>query len=299
MRYPLFIFCMLTLVACNSKPNKAIENKTDHTQITDTDAQSAENTDTITQPAEDELQHFAIDTTDLAPEPKTAVKLLTEGRFHKREVWQGVEKKQWLGLVFEDSTFRLRPVRIQVQPFFDPVNDKGKQVMSGREVSSEFPNTLLLIAGIDQLKAGPVDTVGYPDQAILPNTAINLKYKGKTYTLEARGDSIKDESSASYSIRNYSWKISGTKQGRKISQVLATDEDFESAIYVLLWAGDLDHDGIPDLLTDLSSHYNTSQVTLFLSSKADKGKLYKKVASFKTEAYPAPVVKDISKAPAL
>lgn len=292
MRNLLFIFILLNLAACNSTPDKATEHKTDHTHVADTASQSTETTDSTTLPTDNELQHYAVDTTGLTPEPKADFKILIEGRFHKQEVWEGAENKQWMGLVFEDSTFQLRPTSMQVKPFFDPVNDRGRKVMSGREVVGEFPNTLLLITGIGQLKSGLVDTVSYPNQVILPNTAINLKYKGKTYTLEASGDSIKDESSESYSIRNYSWKISGTKHGRKISQVLATDEGFESAIYELLWIGDLDRDGIPDLLADLSNHYNASKVTLFLSSKADKGKLYKKVASFNTEAYPSPTEAD-------
>ncbi len=63
---------------------------------------------------------------------------------------------------------------------------------------------------------------------------------------------------------------------------MAENEQFDDSIYVLLWAGDIDRDGIPDLLIDTSNHYNISTIALFLSSKADKGKLYKKVAIFET-----------------
>ncbi|MHC2992573.1 hypothetical protein OB13_13635, partial [Pontibacter sp. HJ8] len=267
--------------------DKATENKTDHTHLQTPASSAAETSDTTILPTDEELQHFTPDTAGLMPEPQTPAKLLIAGRFHKQEVWQGVESKQWMGLVYEDSTFQLRPTQLQVTPFFDPILDrKAARLLSGREISSTDSNTLVFLTGIDQLKAGAVDTMGFATAVVLPNTSLHMTYKGKAYILMATGDSVQEESSESYSLQNYSWKISGLKNGKKITQELASDENFESAIYVLLWAGDLDRDGIPDLLTDLSNHYNASQITLFLSSKADKGKLYKKAATFRTEAYP-------------
>ena len=49
----------------------------------------------------------------------------------------------------------------------------------------------------------------------------------------------------------------------------------------ILWAGDLDRDGQPDLIMSLSDHYNVMETALLLSSKADKGELIKLVATFR------------------
>lgn len=38
------------------------------------------------------------DTADLGPEPGKPLKLLPEDAHHKYEVWEGAEKKEWLGL---------------------------------------------------------------------------------------------------------------------------------------------------------------------------------------------------------
>jgi hypothetical protein len=286
MRILPVLFISLAAIACNSSTEQSKPGQTDHTHLLEKDTSLAERPDTASLPTDDELQHYAPDTTDLTPEPGTAAKIMIEGRFHKHEVWQGAEHKPWLALVQEDSVFRLQPAQLRVSLFHDPVLDKGRQVKSGREVRSEHPNTLLFLTGIHKLKAGTVDTVGYASQVILPNTTLTLRFKDNSYTLAASGDSIQQEGSESYSVQNYSWTVSGMRNGRKVTQQLATDTDFESAIYVLLWAGDLDRDGIPDLLADLSNHYNTSKVTLFLSSLAEKGKLYKRVATFSSEAYP-------------
>ncbi|MCP2045179.1 hypothetical protein [Pontibacter sp. HSC-36F09] len=286
MRIPAILFLALSMVACNSSPDQSQADKTDHAHLVETDTSLAEAPDSAKLPHDEELQHYIPDTADLSPEPNTAAKIMIEGRFHKHEVWQGAEQKSWMALVQQDSIFRLQPSHLQVTTFFDPVYDKGRQVQSGREVRGEHQNTLFFVTGIAKLQESEIDTVGYSNQVILPNTAIDLRYKGETYTLSASGDSIQQEGSESYSVQNYKWTVSGTKNGRRISQELASDENFESAIYVLLWVGDLDRDGIPDLLADLSNHFNATKVTLFLSSLADKGKLYKQVADFKTEAYP-------------
>lgn len=290
MRIPAILFLALNMVACNNSPDQSQATKTDHTRLLETDNRVEEDTAALS--ADDDPENYTPDTTNLSPEPSTAVKIMIEGRFHKREVWQGAEHKPWMALVQNDSAFQLQPSRLQVNSVFDPVLDKGRQVRSGREVSGEHPNTLFFVTGMTRLQSNEVDTVGYPNQVILPNTSIDLKYKGKTYTLAASGDSIQQEGAESYSVQNYKWIVTGAKNGRKITQELASDENFESAIYVLLWVGDLDGDGIPDLLADLSNHFNTSKVTLFLSSLAEKGKLYKKVADFKSEAYPEIVSPD-------
>jgi len=48
----------------------------------------------------------------------------------------------------------------------------------------------------------------------------------------------------------------------------------------LYWVGDLDSDGKPDFYLSLYENDNVSAVFLFLSSKAENGKLIKAVASF-------------------
>ncbi len=41
----------------------------------------------------------------------------------------------------------------------------------------------------------------------------------------------------------------------------------------LLWSGDLDRDGQPDFLFDLTHHYNISHLALFLSSQANEDEI--------------------------
>lgn len=221
---------------------------------------------------------FVLDTTDLSPEPDTSLKLLLEGTFHKNEVWRGAEKKQWLGLYYENGKYVLRPASLQVNTVEDPIVD-NEGMMSGREVVAADANAIFLLTGLDKVMAGEVDTAVFSRTTLAANKELIYSFNGRDYLIQSYGDSTL-ASTGEYSYSNYGWKAVGRKNGKKIEQLLAEDETFDDPIYVLLWAGDLDKDGIPDLLLDLSNHYNLARYTLFLSSKAERGKLYRKVAVF-------------------
>jgi hypothetical protein len=47
----------------------------------------------------------------------------------------------------------------------------------------------------------------------------------------------------------------------------------------LIFIGDIDGDGAPDFIFDTSNNYELTSVALFLSTKAEKGKITKKVAA--------------------
>lgn len=276
MRYLAFL-PLLFLFSCKSDSASSVPPETDHMAMVDTMEQKAsQKQDSL--PPIDGMLH--IDTTDLQPEPEGQVKILLAGSFHKREVWQSAEQKKWMALTFEKGEYRLVPANISVQPVFDPIADQDSLHISGRAVTSDRENTILLITGLQGHKAGVIDTVAFTEDIILPDKRLPLKFKNKTYELTAFGDSATAEGAGQPALQNYGWKITGSKNNRKLTQVLAEDAEFESAIYVLLWAGDLDNDGIPDLLADLSNHYSKSKITIFLSRNAPKGKLYQQTTAF-------------------
>ncbi len=219
-----------------------------------------------------------LDTSDLTPEPKTAVKLLMEGTFHKNEVWRGAEGKNWLGLFKDDKGYVLRPTTLRVTTVQDPVLD-NQGVFSGREVTATEKDALFFITGMKPSAAGSIDTASFTRTTLAAGKQLTYTFKGKEYHIKAQGDSVQ-ASTGEYRYSRYGWVASGTKNGRKVEQLVAEDSSFDDSIYLLLWAGDLDRDGIPDLLLDLSNHYNVSRYVLLLSSHAEKGKLYKKVAVF-------------------
>ncbi|GAB3196403.1 hypothetical protein ABID22_002929 [Pontibacter aydingkolensis] len=276
----LLLLPLVLFFSCKQSADKAVTGPpTDHAVAIEEDEDEAGKKEHI-------YIAYEADTTDLAPEPDTPLKLLLEGSFHKQEVWQGAEKRSWLAVFYEDGRYYLRPASLQVKPTYDPVADSdqeinGKRIISGREVISQDSNTVFFLTGLEKYKEGELDTVAFTSNIIPANKTLTYTFKGRPYSIKAYGDSTQ-LSEGKYSYKDYRWKVSGSKKGKRIEQTLAEDEQFEKSIYMLLWAGDLDRDGVPDLLIDISNHYNISTIALFLSSKAEKGKLYKKVAVFQT-----------------
>lgn len=269
----LLSLSLLLLLGCKEQENStASAPPTDH-EITDAMAAPISET----KPDSVSGASFVLDTTNLSPEPATPLKLLLEGTFHKNEVWGGAEKKEWLGLYHENGRYILRPTSLQINTVEDPVAD-SHGVLSGREVVAADSNAVFLLTGLSN-HATEVDTAVFSRTTLAANKELTYTFKGKDYHIRSFGDSTQAPN-GEYSYTHYGWKAVGTKKGKKVEQLLAEDEGFDDSIFVLLWAGDLDNDGIPDLLLDLSNHYNLARYTLFLSSKAERGKLYRKVAVF-------------------
>jgi hypothetical protein len=79
-------------------------------------------------------------------------------------------------------------------------------------------------------------------------------------------------------IENYKLVVEGAKNNQSIKQTIADIPFFDDKMVTFYWAGDIDQDGLPDFLIDLSHKYSYSMPSLFLSSKAGNGELVKMVA---------------------
>ncbi|RIJ41870.1 hypothetical protein [Pontibacter oryzae] len=277
MRKIIYLFTLLSLFSCGPQTQQepaSLQHTTDHEVLEqDTSIQQANSLEGVFSPT--------LDTLALSPAPATLWKLLMEGTYHKKEVFKGAERLEWFGLYFKDGNYTLEPTKVTVNVVKDPVAEKIKGVLSGRQVISSLPDAAFLVAALKGIKAGTVDTARYSRTTMPANQQLNILFRNKEYTISAYADSTAADIKT-YTYTRYGWRIRGKRNGRMLTQTLAEDVDFEDSIYVLLWAGDLDRDGIPDLLIDLSNHYNVSRYTLFLSSLAEPGKLYKKAAVFET-----------------
>ncbi|WP_187261455.1 hypothetical protein [Pontibacter beigongshangensis] len=292
LRHFSVLLSLLLLNSCNRSADTIPATDTDHAHMVGTAqaAPASEDQDQVYSiPDSVAASAFAIDTTGLSPEPDQPIKILIEGLFHKEEVWAGAENKTWIGLIYANGRYETRSTTLQVETAYDPVRDAetvnaaGRKVISGRQVTGHDTTTLLFITGLSGVQTGTVDTAAFDTSVLKPGRELPLRYKGKTYTLAAFGDStLTDSATHTYAYGQYGWKIRGTKNGKKIEQLIAQDDVLDNSIYVLHWAGDLDRDGIPDLITDLSNHHNLMKYALFLSSRAGKGELYKRVAVFES-----------------
>ncbi|WP_418696413.1 hypothetical protein [Bacteroides sp.] len=167
-----------------------------------------------------------------------------------------------------DSSFYMNEATIKLENFYDGcIGDSVPSVSSGRE------NSIVLIKGIvpqDSL----METKPMPG-TIFVGVEYEFEFHNQKYLL--RGDGVLDDDKESNdgwnAVKNY--KLYLSKAGADEEQLLIAMPEFQDTCVELLWMGDMDLDGRPDFIFDVSGDYESKAVVLFLSSKADEGSLVK------------------------
>jgi hypothetical protein len=225
------------------------------------------------------------------------LKLINVGSHHGDEV-PARNNEKWLGLFKNDGNYVLKSVPVKVKSFHDEILDDGNlRAKTGKEVSVSGPQRpLFLVKGptlpspstnIPTLFEGKTwdDIRGpeYADSDLAPDEILTIMTKDFSRSFEIGGENYKLTAKLA---KNKSGDriLALTLQSSGITQILHTtpfpgDGDGLGTLY---WVGDLDGDAKPDFYMSLFEHYNVGNSVLFLSSKADKDKLVKKVAYFWT-----------------
>lgn len=184
------------------------------------------------------------------------VAILAPGEFHGSEV-SLKSKRGWLALRQERGIWTLVPTRVSSQRVNDPVIDEEGQ-KTGVRISSDPSGVLLLRHA--SLRAGPLrgaivngNPAGEGVNSISPQEKIRFTFNGHEYALGVDGP---ERPSLIYPAL----LLTGP-DGRISVQRPFTISESSS----LVWAGDLDRDGMVDLVVDVSDHYNKMSYCLFLS----------------------------------
>jgi hypothetical protein len=209
-------------------------------------------------------------------------KLLETGTFHGEEV-SARSGERWLGLHVTADTSTLLSYVIKVKAVHDEIVDEKEDQETGKEISVDLPvEPMFLVKGLPELSDGPVTTVfqGQTDfeKTIEKTTPVKLKLDDGSYELQVLAEEpTKCRESSFPKDAKLVLRYGDT------TQVLYTlDGCGNEPYWYLLWAGDLDRDHKLHLYVSVTQHYNISRRRLFLSSKADQGKLVKEVAELLT-----------------
>lgn len=207
--------------------------------------------------------------------------VLQTGAFHQEEVPADAEKRAWLGLFRDKQGYYVAPARLRVRPAYDAiVDEEGEQ--TGWEVTTpqQADRCVLLLAAPGALAPGRADTAAVKVQPLLPGKPLRFDFGGTRYTLAATGTWAAGDTSA-YAVRNYKLYLDADAAPGK-RQLLAAAPQFDESMMQVVWIGDLDHDQRPDFILDTASHYNTSQLSVYLSSRAKGQELVKFVGQHVT-----------------
>ncbi len=189
--------------------------------------------------------------------------LLPGGVYHGDEV-PYPQGPGWMALLDGDPA-ALVPVALDIRIRYDAVLDTLNGVHTGKHVSSVPATDALVLLRGELLRDGAVDAaeVAGDYQGLAPKT---LKFRDRVYSLQL-------ESGCAQEAGACNWVYSdGAK--RQVLQAFGVimhegEASTEASSTGLIWAGDLDRDGLLDLIVDVADHYNAvAQVRVLLSSLA-------------------------------
>lgn len=173
----------------------------------------------------------------------------------------------WFGLFETDSVYELLSVELVLTPNDPPLEDWERPSGSSVDILNETERPLILISSSKTVfSEGPVFTALYDYTHLIPETPVIMTAPNlPEYRLLAseEGLFLYDDEVCQH--------ITDTRPGPA-----------HSANFVaVVWAGDLDRDGIIDLIIDdVNDSYNYYDYKLYLSSEAGPDSIVRMVASF-------------------
>jgi hypothetical protein len=186
----------------------------------------------------------------------------------------------WLTLLEREGGFELREVIVSSTRETPICGDVGFNVRA----TDAKPGTLLL-RRFSAVKAGPVVAAfngGRFGKFLLPGERFDLSLGGEnSWSLHAFGTVRPAVGAGRGEARITGYQVQMIGRGRT-DVVFSLDGIDNNAPPSILWAGDLDADGVVDLFADLPTHYAGHHYVLFLSSLARAGHLVAKAASLAT-----------------
>lgn len=283
MKTAIQIILLSSLFACNYN-NKSTSKIVPETERTDTITDSttvihysAKQTANIIKEQTINWDTIKFDNLNFPDDTNLTAQILFTGNFHSDEVCQGADKINWFGVFKNNSGYYVANTKITTARVNDIVDEDDEK--TGWEIQTLNKDTsVLLISGLDFLVSRQFTSVDLSQTIIWPGDSLTIKYLGRNYVLHATGGKIKvQESPEWYEIYNYKLYISTTKNGQLINQLLVAISRFNDQIVDIPLAGDIDGDGLLDLLIDVSDHYNVTSPTLYLSKPTDNKQILKVV----------------------
>lgn len=207
----------------------------------------------------------------LAAVPPAAVEILLDGAYHADGPWAEADG-EWLALVADDDGFEL--VRTQVNVL------RVESIMGGQGYEVETTETrevIVLIRGLSGLELGPVPAAFYGWKSLDPGELLALELPSEnTWTLLAFGC----VEPAIHNLRYRDYRVV-LGQGTRRGEVFSFPEFYGEGMPTLRWVGDLDADGVPDILAEIDTGGVGAHHALFLSSAAEEGEIVTQVASLR------------------
>lgn len=283
----IFVFTAIVglTTACKDKQEESSTTETPIEETTTSVNEGEEEPTAIVDEAVVEGEEDYYDPTVYPTSFKFKHDLIMTGEYHEGEIVDNVSSKSWVGLIKEtDGTYSVHKVNPTTKLIHDVVLDEAGQ-MTGVKVSAKSVGEVVFMTNEGVLTQGSnLETVNLP-KTIYPGESKDFIFKGKTYTLFAKGEkgaaytyqNEEGEEVQGYEIKKYSLFLKVKGQDKVIA--LLDLSSLEEATPTIDFVGDLNGDGNIDFLINTTYNYNMSRYTLYLSEGKSGAVTVKPVAA--------------------
>lgn len=208
---------------------------------------------------------------------KTNISLFRLGSFGEgNEMPTEFREKSWMGLYLSDSLAYLKPVSLRFE--VEEMQDCGDDVLV--RLGNEGPIPFFLISGLKAIESG----VPYAKSGVYEAIEYeHLSHPEISYSFS--WGPTRKISEYLEEFESVLWSVSRKSESDTLTQILYKTEGVPLDNHLNIdFMGDLDQDGISDLIIDMSTGYSYSINVLFLSSFVEEGEIVHPVAVFRTWA---------------
>jgi|GEM_PF-1166039 len=242
--------------------------------------------ESIHQETNNEIMEFPGDTavaaSDIIPFPKN-VEILLPMAYRKDSAGYPVtvKGKEWYEIYKNNKNGKWIIAKADLKVSYDNDPCSGLDVMI---IDSKHKDAVLFFTPFEGLSENP-ETI-LENKPLIPGTSVDFKMKDKNYSLSASGtddegntllaDELSKDSEGNIYLYAKNFKLSFSSDGAK-SYSIAEVEEMRDVNPKIIWAGDLNNDGLPDMILDLSEDYESRHLYFFLSDQNDSEKPLKKI----------------------
>lgn len=202
---------------------------------------------------------------------------------------RGVKDKEWYEMYKDEKSGKWIVAKADLKISYGRDECVGEDVMI---IKSNHENAVFFFTPFEGLSMDI--TTAIEDKPIYPGHEVNFTMNGTNYRFAGSGKVFDRDTEKELSPEELQHKKTEDLEYSLLKDYCAWFDIRESAYYnivqigeiqgatpTLIWAGDLNDDGLPDAIFSLPDFYESQHVFFFLSDKNDKKKPLKKVADLK------------------
>lgn len=220
----------------------------------------------------------------------TPVEMLLPVQYRKESTGypQNIKNKDWYEFYKDEKTGDWKIGKAELLITYGRDECVGEDVMV---IKAIHENTIMFFTPFEGMMEKPITTI--EDKALFPERNLTFNFSGKEYSLSPMGNCKNNEGQIipSVTIKEMSEDDLGDIQiddyvltisaPENVTYTIATIPQMISVKPKVIWAGDMNGDGLLDLVLNLSDFYESMHIFLFLSDKNDLQKPLKKAADLK------------------